>query len=59
VKWVDLWCSKGRKGICGAVEPQRPILLFQDKHHVTSYGAMFVGEFLLKHYKKFMKNKRN
>ncbi|KAI6185912.1 Acyltransferase [Aphelenchoides besseyi] len=52
VNWMDLWCSKGKRGTCSAIEPRRNILYFSDNHHVTSYGSMFVGDYLLKAYQR-------
>ncbi|KAI6198712.1 Glyco-tran-10-N domain-containing protein [Aphelenchoides besseyi] len=48
VNWMDLWCSKGKRGTCSAIEPRRNILYFSDNHHVTSYGSMFVVCFIVK-----------
>ncbi|KAI6177821.1 O-acetyltransferase OatA [Aphelenchoides bicaudatus] len=51
--WFNLWC---KDDFCSAVD-KRNILYFGDDHHVTSYGAMFVGEYLLNTYKNYMNKK--
>ncbi|KAI6172686.1 hypothetical protein M3Y98_01000900 [Aphelenchoides besseyi] len=54
VDWLDLWCNK--KGRCPAFD-SRQITMFMDQHHVSNYGAMYVGDYLLRLYNKFMKTR--
>ncbi|KAI6233308.1 Acyltransferase [Aphelenchoides fujianensis] len=57
VEWLDLWCGRGPAGVCEAVENEWSIARFQDTHHVTTYGSLYVGEFLLDKYRQFLRKK--
>ncbi|KAI6217017.1 hypothetical protein M3Y95_01245900 [Aphelenchoides besseyi] len=49
--WMDLWCGSRAEDFCYAVQPTRNLALFMDTHHSTSFGAMFVGDYLMRIYK--------
>ncbi|KAI6198801.1 Acyltransferase [Aphelenchoides besseyi] len=51
VNWLNLWCGPRVEDFCYAVQPTRNLALFMDTHHTTSYGAMFVGDYLMQIYK--------
>ncbi|KAI6171266.1 hypothetical protein M3Y97_01051800 [Aphelenchoides bicaudatus] len=54
IDWFDLWCNND--GYCSAID-NREIGLFMDEHHPTTYGSLYIGEFLLNKYNDYMKRK--
>jgi hypothetical protein len=46
---MDKWC--GQSDTCYAVDPIKKLSYFIDWHHPSSYGAMFMGNWVFEAYK--------
>lgn len=55
VNWLDLWCVN-KDGFCDAVDTRRHLSFFYDDNHCTTYGAMYVADYMLRIYNE-AKNK--
>lgn len=48
VDWFNLWC---KDGFCDAVDPRRHLSYFYDTNHCTTYGAMYIADYMFNIYK--------
>jgi hypothetical protein len=53
INWLDLWCDHSDNGFCYGVDPRRHLSYVYDEHHCTTYGAMFIADYLLAAYKNY------